>query len=88
MPTNGVLRNCDEALRFIEEIQDPITRSLVNMAFVHFVKKVHLETREGPESDIDMLYLVTCLADFFCEHEVLARTLEGEKVGAWFEEDK
>jgi hypothetical protein len=33
-----------------------------------------------------MLFLVTSLTDFFAEHEVLARTLDGEEVGAWFED--
>ena len=33
-----------------------------------------------------MLFLVASLEEFFAEHGVIARTLEGEKVGAWFEE--
>ncbi len=82
----GTLLNCDEAIQFIEQIQDPVTKNLVNMAFVHLVKKVHLEKRDLPRTDLDMLFLVTTLKDFFAEHDVLARTLEGERVGAWFEE--
>lgn len=85
MNGHGRLLHCDEAQRFIEQIPDQVTRSLVNMAFVHFVKKVHLEKRAFPESDLDMLYLVTALQEFFSEHEVLARTLDGEKVGSWSE---
>jgi hypothetical protein len=84
---NGALLNCDEAARFIEQIQDPVTKSFVNMVFVQLVKKVHLEKRESPKSDLDMLFLVKALADFFSEHEVIARALEGEKVGAWFDSD-
>jgi hypothetical protein len=80
------LLNCDEAVRFIERIQDPATKNLVNMAFVQLVKKVHFEKRDLPATDIDVLLLVTSLKDFFAEHEVLARTLDGEKVGAWFDE--
>ena len=86
MSQHGKLIHCDEAQRFIEQIPDQVTRSLVNMGFVHLVKKVHLQKRALPESDLDMLYLVTALQEFFSEHEVLARTLGGEKVGAWFEE--
>jgi hypothetical protein len=84
MTPHGILLHCDEALRFIEQIPDPITRSLVNLAFVHLVQQVHLEKRAAPERDFDMLFLVRALADFFAEHQVLARTLQGEKVGAWF----
>jgi hypothetical protein len=85
---HGTLLNCDEAVRFIEQIPDPVTKNLVNMAFVHLVKKVHLEKQNLPQVDLDMLFLVTSLKDFFAEHDVLARTLEGEKVGAWFEEER
>ena len=86
MEVHGTLRNCDEALRFIEQIADPVTKNLVNMAFVQFVKKVHTQQRISPQGDLDMLYVVTTLAEFFSEHDVIARTLEGEKVGAWFDE--
>jgi hypothetical protein len=85
MNMTGTLLNCDEAVRFIEQIQDPVTRNLVNMAFVQLVKRVHLEKRDRPAADLDMLFVVASLQDFFAEHDVLARTLEGEKVGAWFE---
>lgn len=87
MAEHGTLRNCDEAMRLIDQIPDPITRSFVNMAFVHLVKKVHIEKRDLPQTDVDMLFLVTALAEFFSEHDVVARTLAGEKVGAWFEDE-
>jgi len=83
---HGTLLNCDEAVQFIEQIQDSVTKNLVNMTFVHLVKTVHLEKRDLPKSDLDMLFLVTSLKDFFAEHDVIARTLAGEKVGAWFED--
>ena len=82
----GTLLNGDEAIRFIEQIQDPVTKNFVNMAFVQMVKRVHLEKRDRPAADLDMLFVVTSLADFFAEHDVIARTLEGEKVGAWFDD--
>lgn len=80
----GTLLYCDEATQYIEQIEDPVTRSLVNLAFVQFVKTVHLEKRAFPRHDFDMLFLVHALHDYFSEHDVIARTLEGEKVGAWF----
>jgi hypothetical protein len=87
MTVHGKLLNCDEAVQFIERIEDPVTRSLVNMAFVHMVKKVHLEKGDAPRCDLDMLFLVTSLKDFFAEHDVLAQTLQGEKAGAWFDDE-
>ncbi|MBY0228105.1 MAG: hypothetical protein K2W96_02375 [Gemmataceae bacterium] len=83
---HGTLANCDEAQRPIEAIHDPVTKSLVNMAFVHLVKKVHLEKRGAPVGDLDMLFLVASLEEFFADRGVIARTLEGEQVGAWFED--
>jgi hypothetical protein len=83
MSEQGSLQFCDEALHFIARIENPVTRSLVNMAFVHIVKRVHLQKSAAPRSDVDMLFLVTALAEYFSEHSVIARTLEGELVGAW-----
>jgi hypothetical protein len=88
MSENGTLLYCDEAARFIEQIQDPVTKSLVNLVFVHLVKKVHLEKSAWPRGDLDMLFLATTLKNFFDEHDVIARALEGEKVGAWFDEER
>ena len=87
MAQHGTLLYSEEAIQFIEQIQDPVTKSLVNMAFVHLVRKVHLTKQDLPQSDLDMLFLATSLKDFFSEHEVIARTLDGEKVGAWFEDE-
>ena len=84
MADHATLLSCEEAIRFIEQIPNPITKALVNMVFVQLVKKVHLDKRDYPKSDLDMLFLVRELKDFFSEKEVIARTLEGEKVGSWF----
>jgi hypothetical protein len=88
MSDHGALLYCDEAVRFIEGIQDSVTKSLVNMAFVQMVKRVHLDKSDLPRGDVDMLFLVKPLKDYFSEHQVIARTLDGERVGAWFEDEK
>jgi hypothetical protein len=85
MSDRGTLTRSGEALAFIECIGDPVTRNLVNMAFVHLVQKAHLGKREAPQSDLDLLYLVQALAEFFAEHEVIGRALQGEAVGVWSE---
>ena len=85
MPQHGTLLNCDEAMRLIEQVDDPVTKNLLNMAFVKFVKTTHLEKRLLPERDVDMVYVVTVLREYFSEHQVLCQTLAGDKVGAWFE---
>ena len=87
MEEHGTLLHADEALRFIESVSDPITRNLLNMALVHLVKRHHLERRDAPRGDVDLLYLMSALKDYFAEHEVLRRTLAGEKVGTWFDDE-
>jgi hypothetical protein len=84
---DGTLINCEEALGEIEQIQDSVTRTLVNMAFVHFVKVAQLQKQAQPATDFDMVFLVTAMKGFFAEHDVIARALEGEKVGGWFDEE-
>ena len=86
LPKRGTLLHADEAIRFIEQIPDPVTRSLVNMAFVRFVKAIHVDRQDAPWSDVDSIFLVKVLHDFFGEHEILERTLAGETVGAWFDD--
>lgn len=88
MRERGTLLHCDEAMRIIEQVEDPITRNLLNMGFVHLVKKSHLEQQQSPCCDFDMLYFVNALKDFFAEHDVLAQTLAGETVGAWFNDEE
>ncbi len=56
------------------------------MAFVHMVKTSQLQGQVLPGEDVDMLFVVAALKDFFSEHDVIARALAGEKVGAWFED--
>ena len=87
MDKRGTLLYGDEALRFIDTVQDPVTKNLLNMALVHLIKRHHFERRDAPRADVDLLYLMTALKDYFSEHDVLARTLAGEKVGAWFEDE-
>ncbi len=88
MAEHGSLLFCDEAVQFIAQIQDPVTRLLVNMVFVQLVKRTHLEKRDFPRRDFDVLYFVRALNDYFSEHDVIARTLEGETVGAWFSDQQ
>lgn len=83
----GTIHFADEAFQRIEQVADPVTRSLVQMAFTHIVKKTHLDRGDPPRCDLDGLFLVRALEEFLSEHDVIARTLEGERVGAWFDED-
>ena len=85
MTHQGTLRHGNEAFDFVETIKDPVTRTFVKMALVKFVTEIHLKKRP-PEGDLDLLYVARVLEGFFAEHEVIARTLQGERVGAFWED--
>jgi hypothetical protein len=87
MSGQGNLICSSEAFTFTEGIEDPVTRNLVKMTLVRLVIRTSLQKSLAPQTDLDMLYLARVLADFFAEHDVIARTLQGERVGAWFDED-
>ena len=69
----------DEALDILDTVEDPVTKNLLNMALVHLVKRHHLERREAPREDVDLLYLMKALEGYFAEHDVLPHTLGGKK---------
>ncbi len=83
----GMLIHCDEAKAIIDHVNDPVTRNLLNMAFTHVVKSFYIDKTEAPQRDFDMAYFARVLEPFFSEHQVLTRTLAGDKVGAWFDDD-
>jgi hypothetical protein len=87
MTDRGTLIRGNEAFDFIETIKDPVTRTLVNMALVKFIVEAYSK-QQAPESNLDLLYVAKVLEGFFAEHEVIARTLRGEKVGAWFDDSE
>ena len=70
----------------IERETDPVTRALLNNANSWLVRKFVAE-KNRPVADLDYRYLLELLRDIFSEHEVLGRLLNGERVGAFFEED-
>ena len=87
MSEPGTLLYADEAKRFIEQIEDPLTRNLVNLAFGRLVQRMDGEKGDGPRADLDALFLVRALRDFFSEPGVLTRAVEGKKGGAGCEDD-
>ena len=85
MTMGQVLRD-DDARRLIASVEDPITRPLFTNAMFHFFRRYY-EEQQRPESDFDMLYFALLLRDVFSEHDVLRRLLDGERVGAFFDDE-
>jgi hypothetical protein len=85
MTTSEVLHDA-EARALIASIEDPITRHLLTNAMFHFFRRYN-ERLQRPASDFDMLYFASILLDIFSEHDVLRRILDGERVGAFFDDE-
>lgn len=86
MNESGMLLHSKEAIHFAEKIANPITKRLVKMALTHLSIKVGFE-KSFAAGDVDMLFLAKGLEEFFSEHEVLLRTLRGEKIGDFFDDE-
>jgi hypothetical protein len=71
----------EEANERLAQIDDAITRRLVDNALFHFFKKFY-NSKEYPACDFDMLYFQELLVAVFSEHDVLQRILAGEEVGS------
>lgn len=79
----------DEAMALLRSLDggDAITKSLVNNAMFHLLRRVNTR-RELPVSDFDLMYFVELMREMFSEHDVLKRMLDGERVGAFFDDDR
>ena len=81
------IRN-EEAMALLRSLDagDPITKSLVNNAMFHFMRRFHTR-KELPAADFDLMYFLELMKEMFSEHDVLKRMLAGERVGAFFDEE-
>jgi hypothetical protein len=86
MASNGGFINSEEAGQFIESLTDPVTKILVNNAHYRLYKR--LAERRLPVGEFDMRFYVEVMAEMLSEHDVLKRMLGGERVGAFFDEEK
>ena len=85
--TNIQFLHQTEANAVIESVDDAITKHLLTNVMFHFFK-VHSNGELRPTTDFDMLYFVSLLRRVFEEHDVLKRILAGERVGAFFDDDR
>lgn len=80
------IRN-EEAMALLRSLDsgDPITKSLVNNAMFHLMRRFNTR-KELPAADFDLMYFLEVMQEMFTEHDVLRRILSGERVGAVFAE--
>ena len=80
----GFIRSA-EAGQFISEITDPVTKALVSNAHFHLFRR--LTEKRFPKGSFDMRFFVEVMAEMFSNHDVVRRLLEGERVGAFFDDE-
>lgn len=81
------LLRSDEAAELLEEEGDPVTKALLSNANYWLVRRFFAE-KNRPVADLDYRYLLELFRDIFSEHEILRRLLNGERVGAFFDEEE
>jgi hypothetical protein len=82
----GEMIRTEEATDRMRSVNDPITTHLINKAMHHLIRRYQLQ-KDRPTSDLDLDYLVALLIDVFSDHNALKRILNGETVGALYDDD-
>ena len=80
------LTNTQDAGLHAQSIPDPVTKNFVNMIYTIAIRRCFFDKSDAPSGDFDMAFLVRVLEEFFSDKEAVQRTLNGERVGAWFDE--
>ena len=73
-------------MEIIRSEDDPITSALLKNAHFWFMKKLFDEGKR-PVAPCDYAYFMDVLHAMFREHVVLRKILDGERVGAFFEDE-
>lgn len=87
MDEPGAVKYKQEAFEYITRVEDPITRRLLRMALVHFLLPRADDGTTEPRCDVDLRYVMAVLQEFLAEHTILIRTLQGEKIGDFSDDD-
>lgn len=82
--TSGGFIRSEEAGHFIESIADPITKLLVSHANYHLYRR--LAEKRLPVGDFDMRFYAEVMAEMFNDRDTVKRMLDGERVGAFFDD--
>lgn len=77
------LANWDEAGRFLDRINNPITRRIIDRAMT--IARIRFYSPDEPRrtKDFDLLFFAEVLCELFRDHEVIRQELEGKRPGAW-----
>lgn len=83
--SHGFIRS-EEAGQFIESISDPITKLLVNHANYHLYRRV--AEKRLPIGDFDTRFYAEVMAEMFSNRDTMKQMLDGERLGAFFDEER
>jgi hypothetical protein len=85
---NAELVNWDEAGRFLNGIENPITRRIVDRAMTIARLRFYAPGGSPRASDFDLLFLAEVLCELFRDHDVIRQELDGKRPGAWSDDPK
>ena len=77
------LVNWDEAGRFLNGIENPITRRIIDRAMIIARMRFYAPNETPRTKDFDLLFLAEVLVELFRDHEVIRQEIDGKRPGAW-----
>jgi hypothetical protein len=82
------LINGEFARAFLSDVEDPILKTILDMAYVIIVKKYNHPGAHRLGADLDLRFLTEVLVELFSDRKLMQSVLAGERPGAWDDEDK
>lgn len=84
----GELIHWDEAGTMLNEVEDPITRRLLSRALTIARHKFYSREEATRSENFDLLFFAQVLCDLFRDHDLIRSELNGERPGAWSEDER
>lgn len=75
--------NTESASAFIRDMDDPILKTLLDMAYAIIAKRYSNPITHQLAADLDLRFVTEVLVELFSERELLKKVLDGERPGAW-----
>ena len=79
----GELVNWDEAGRFLNLIENPITRRIVDRAMIIARLQFYAPDATPRTTDFDLQFFAEVLCELFRDHDVIREELDGKRPCEW-----
>jgi hypothetical protein len=87
MNENKLINN-ESAAAYLDEVGDPIISTIMDMFFRIVAMKYSYPDDHQLATDLDLRFLAEVLVELFADRELIKKILDGERLGAWDDEEK